>query len=255
MYDFVYLKSDSLSMSKWLILVPARYGSSRFPGKPLAKINDKPMIHYVVENCINSGFDYAIVTDNDEIEASVKSIDGNVVRVDADVPSGSERIELAYKKYFSNKNYEYIINVQGDEPLLKGELIHEIGMTHAKHGFDIFTAVKKRKTTEDDFKNPNIVKAVYCENSDQCLYFSRESIPYGRECKDYHWYQHIGVYCYRKEALEKFVSNPVSHLEDLEKLEQLRALENGLTIGATVLDVNLMGVDTPEDLAKIAGEI
>lgn len=242
-------------MSKWLILVPARYGSSRFPGKPLAKINNKPMIHYVVENCQNSGFDYAIVTDNDEIEHSVKSIGGNVVRVDNDVPSGSERIELAYKKYFADKDYEYIINVQGDEPLLKGEIIKEIGVAHEKHAYDIFTAVKVRKSSEVEFKNPNIVKAVYCENSDQCLYFSRQSIPYARESEEHVWYQHIGIYCYRKSALEQFVSNPISHLENVEKLEQLRALENGLTIGAIKLDINLIGVDTPEDLKKIEGEL
>ena len=242
-------------MSKWLILVPARFGSSRFPGKPLAKIHDKPMIHYVVENCIDSGFDYAVVTDNDEIEASIKEINGNVVRVDDDVPSGSERIAIAYKRYFSNKNYEYIINVQGDEPLLKGELIKQVGLAHEKHSYDIFTAIKERNSLEEDFLNPNIVKAVFCENSNQCLYFSRQSVPFARETEEFPWYQHIGIYCYRKEALDKFVSNPMSHLEDLEKLEQLRALENGLTLGATKLDVNIIGVDTPEDLVRIEGEL
>jgi len=242
-------------MSKWLILVPARFGSSRFPGKPLAKIHDKPMIHYVVQNCIDSGFDYAVVTDNEEIEASVKKINGNVVRVDDDVPSGSERIALAYQKYFSDKNYEYIINVQGDEPLLKGELIKQVGLAHEKHAYDIFTAIKERSSLEEDFTNNNIVKAVYCESSDQCLYFSRQSVPFAREEKEFPWYQHIGIYCYRKEALLRFVTNPMSPLENLEKLEQLRALENGLTLGATKLDVNIIGVDTPEDLVRIEKEL
>jgi len=240
-------------MSKWLILVPARFGSSRFPGKPLAKIHQKPMIHYVVQNCIDSGFDYAVVTDNDDIEASVKQMGGNVVRVDDDVPSGSERIALAFQRYYADKNYEYIINVQGDEPLLKGELIKQVGLSHESHPYDIFTAIKPRISTEEDFKNPNIVKAVFCENSNQCLYFSRQSIPFSREAEDFQWYQHIGIYSYRKEALEKFVSKPMSHLENLEKLEQLRALENGLTLGATKLNVNLIGVDTPEDLVRIEG--
>lgn len=255
MYYFLYSTTGSYSMSKWLILVPARFGSSRFPGKPLAKIHNKPMIHYVVENCIDSGFDYAVVTDNDEIEVSVKEFGGNVVRIDDDVPSGSERIALAFQKYFSDKNYEYIINVQGDEPLLKGELIREVGMAHEKNPYDIFTAIKKRSSLEEDFKNPNIVKAVFCENSNQCLYFSRQSIPFGREAKEFNWYQHIGIYCYRKEALEKFVTKPLSHLEDLEKLEQLRALESGMTLGAAKLEVNLIGVDTPEDLIRIEGEL
>jgi 3-deoxy-manno-octulosonate cytidylyltransferase (CMP-KDO synthetase) len=241
-------------MSKWLILVPARIGSSRFPGKPLAKIHHKPMIHYVVQNCINSGFDYAIVTDDDQIEASVKEINGNVVRVDDDVPSGSERIALAYKKYFIDKDYEFIVNVQGDEPLLKGKLIQQIGLAHEKYSYDIMTAIKKRSSNDEDFTNRNIVKAVFCESSAQCLYFSRQSIPFAREAKEFPWYQHIGIYCYRKDALLKFVEYPMSPLENLEKLEQLRALESGLTIGATKVDVNLVGVDTPEDLVRIENE-
>lgn len=242
-------------MSKWLILVPARYGSSRFPGKPLAKIHDKPMIQYVVENCIASGFDYAVVTDNDEIESTLKELNANVVRVDDDVPSGSERIALAYERFFSDKNYDYIINVQGDEPLLKGDLIKRVGESHENTNFAIMTAVKRRLSSEEQFQNPNIVKAVFSENSKQCFYFSRASVPFARESNTHDWYQHIGIYCYKKEALTKFVSHPMSELEDLEKLEQLRALENGMTIGGCELDVELIGVDTPEDLERIEGEI
>lgn len=242
-------------MSKWLILVPARYGSSRFPGKPLAKIKDKPMIQYVVDNCVNSGFDYAVVTDNDEIEKTLKAINANVVRVDDDVPSGSERIALAYQRFFSDKNYDYVINVQGDEPLLKGELIKQVGLAHETVGFDIMTAVKKRSTQDEHFSNPNIVKAVFSESSKQCFYFSRASLPFGREESNYDWFQHIGIYCYKKDALMKFVSHEMSKLENLEKLEQLRALENGMTIGGCILDVELIGVDTPEDLERIEGEL
>lgn len=239
-------------MSKYLILVPARFASTRFPGKPLAKINGKPMIDYVVENCNNSGFDYAIVTDNDEIERHVNSIKGKVVRVDDNVTTGSERIALAYQRYFKEgSNYKYIINVQGDEPLLKGEVIKKLGDEHAKSTFDIYTAVKKRSTTDVDFNNPNVVKCIKAQGSSQCLYFSRSPIPFVRDGSEQSWFQHIGLYSYRTESLEKFVSLSESKYEDIEKLEQLRALENGMTIGASELEVEIIGVDTPDDIFKI----
>lgn len=240
-------------MSNYLILIPARYGSSRFPGKPLAKINNKPMIQYVVENCKATGFDYAVVTDNEEIEKFVKSIDGLVVRVDDDVTTGSERIALAYKRFFSEKNYQYIINVQGDEPLLNAEEIREIARFHIQHDFDICTAVKRRKTSEEDYRNPNVVKAIYSEINHCCLYFSRGAIPYHREDNVFDWFQHIGIYSYKVDALTHFVAMKVSSLELSEHLEQLRALENGMSIGAKQTTINLIGVDTPDDIHKIEG--
>jgi 3-deoxy-manno-octulosonate cytidylyltransferase (CMP-KDO synthetase) len=240
-------------MSDFLILVPARFGSTRFPGKPLAKINNKPMIQYVVENCEKSGFDYAIVTDNDDIETCVKSFNGNVVRVDDDVSTGSERIALAYQRNYAGFPYKYIINVQGDEPLLIGQIIQEIGLAHQASNFDIYTAVKKRSSNEEEFQNSNIVKCIKSNETNQCLYFSRESIPHSREGLECDWFQHIGVYSYRVEALNKFVELKPSTLEELEKLEQLRALENGLTIGAKEIKLNLIGVDVPEDIKKIEG--
>jgi 3-deoxy-manno-octulosonate cytidylyltransferase (CMP-KDO synthetase) len=240
-------------MSKTLILVPARFGSSRFPGKPLAKIHNKSMISYVVDNCKKSGFDYAIVTDNDEIEKEINRIGGDVVRVDDDVTTGSERIALAYQRYFKNKNYDFIINVQGDEPLLSGDIISQIGKFHQENKFDIVTAVKVRKSSDEMYLNSNVVKCVLANITNQCLYFSRQSIPFARDVKEFNWNQHIGIYSFKPEALEKFVKFPESDLEKLEKLEQLRALENGLTIGATKIDIELIGVDTPEDIHKIEG--
>lgn len=240
-------------MPKALILVPARFGSSRFPGKPLAKIHNKPMIQYVVENCESSGFDYAIVTDNDEIESFVNSIQGKVVRVDDDVTTGSARIALAYERYFKEKDYEYIVNVQGDEPLLKGEVIQDIVTAHKSTEYDIFTGVKERHTSEAEFKNPNVVKCIFSKTTQQCLYFSRASIPFDREGDETNWYQHIGIYCYKPNALTTFVRLDEGHYEQVEKLEQLRALENNLTIGAVSLKINLIGVDTPEDIYKIEG--
>jgi 3-deoxy-manno-octulosonate cytidylyltransferase (CMP-KDO synthetase) len=250
---FCVLTQKWLDMSDFLILVPARFGSTRFPGKPLAKINNKPMIQYVVENCQKSGFDYAIVTDNDEIEACVKSFSGNVVRVDDDVSTGSERIALAYQRNYSDQGYKYIINVQGDEPLLLGGIIQQIGFAHKESDFDIYTAVKKRSSKEEEFLNSNIVKCIKSDKTNQCLYFSRESIPHSREGIEFDWFQHIGVYSYKVDALNRFVELSPSKLEELEKLEQLRALENGLTIGAEEIKLNLIGVDVPEDIKKIEG--
>lgn len=240
-------------MSNCLILIPARFGSSRFPGKPLAKINNIPMIQYVLENCKNTGFDYAVVTDNDEIEAFVKSVEGEVVRVDDDVTTGSERIALAYQRFFAHKNYQFIINVQGDEPLLLADEIKDIAAFHADHNYDICTAVKRRSNKEDAYNNLNVVKAVYSEITHQCLYFSRSSIPHNRDEDESDWFQHIGIYSYKTEALTRFVALKASSLEIAEKLEQLRALENGMTIGAKLTDINLIGVDTPEDIHKIEG--
>lgn len=243
-------------MSGILILIPARFGSSRFPGKPLAKINNKSMISYVVENCQSTGFDYAVVTDNDEIEAEVKNIGGNVVRVDDEVSTGSERIALALSKYFTDKAYDYIINVQGDEPLLDSQSIKSLGEFHQSHqDFDICTVVKERSFLEKDFTNPNVVKAAYSTESKECLYFSRSSMPYNRDEQEGRWHQHIGIYSYKKEALLNFVKLSPSRLEDLEKLEQLRALENKMKIGAMPSQLNLIGVDTPEDIVKIEGVI
>lgn len=242
-------------MSNYLILIPARYGSSRFRGKPLAKINNKPMIQYVLENCKNTGFDYAVVTDNDEIEEFVKSVQGQVVRVDDEVSTGSERIALAYRRYFSDKNYQYIINVQGDEPLLNSEEIKEIARFHIQHDFDICTAVKKRKQSEKDFQNPNIVKAIYSEINHRCLYFSRAAIPYTKEDLGFDWFQHIGIYSYKPDALTHFVAMKISALEASEHLEQLRALENGMSIGAKLTNISLIGVDTPDDIHKIEGAL
>ena len=238
-------------MSSCLILIPARFGSTRFPGKPLAKINDIPMIQYVIENCKKTGFDYAVVTDNDDIENFILSLDEKVVRIDDDVPTGSERIALAYARYFSDKNYELVINVQGDEPLLKAETIEQIANAHKLKNADIFTGINERLSTDNDFQNSNIVKCVYAKETKSCLYFSRESLPFAREAKEYTWYQHIGIYSYKPKSLLHFVDLPQSINEQLEKLEQLRALDNGMTIGAEIINVTLIGVDTSEDIKRV----
>ncbi len=244
---------DLLNMTNALILVPSRYGSTRFPGKPLAMINGKPMIAHIVQNCQETGFEFAIVTDDERIEEAVKIAGGKSVRVDEDVSTGSERIALALDKYYKDQNFDYIVNMQGDEPLMRAQYIKKVVESHAQSDFDIFTAVKPRSGEESSYLNPNIVKAVLSQETKACLYFSRAGVPYYQtgEVKD--WSQHIGIYSYRPEALLKFSKLKPSQLEICERLEQLRALENGLTIGATKLEVELLGVDTPEDIKKVEG--
>lgn len=247
---------DQTDMSRVVILIPARFASSRFPGKPLALIAGKSMIERVFKNCEDSGFPTYVVTDDDRIEEAVKTFGGKALRVNDDVPSGSERIALAYERYLTQENFDLVINVQGDEPLLKGEILKELSEFHLKTQFDITTLLRERASEEEDFKNPNVVKAVYSTVSKECFYFSRESLPYDRDGgRTFSWFQHIGVYSYRPLALSSFVKLPMSPLEDLEKLEQLRALENQMTIGAVLTKQKLIGVDVPHDIQKVEGAL
>lgn len=243
-------------MSDTLVLIPARYGSSRFPGKPLAKIFGKPMIQHVVENCLESGFDCAVVTDNSEIETFLKNNSLPVVRVDDEVSTGSERIALALERHFTSnhsKNYQYVVNVQGDEPLLMADTLKKLVSFHEKSGFEICTALRERHSSEEDYKNPNIVKSLFSEIDGRCLYFSRASVPFFRDEQQGAWHQHIGLYSYKAQALRNFVKLPESRLEMAEKLEQLRAMENGMSIGAVLIEDELIGVDTPEDIHRVEG--
>lgn len=258
-----------MGKKKILVLIPARYKSTRFPGKPLTLINSRPMIEWVVQNMSeklqNSSQDLeffpVVVTDDERIESCVKNFGGQVVRVDDDVISGTLRIELAFKRFFSQSNFDLVVNVQGDEPLLKLNQVAELSRFHLSNAdYQITTIVKKRigmkkNTTEgDDFFDFNKVKALFVPQSGQCLYFSRSAIPYDRdnvENENGEWYQHIGVYSFLPAALKKFASLPVGKYEDVEKLEQLRALENKMSIGAVVLTGSLIGVDHPLDVAKV----
>lgn len=243
-------------MARVVVLIPARYASSRFPGKPLALISGQTMIQRVYKNCEESGYPTYVVTDHDGIEEHVKSFGGRVLRIDDDVPSGSERIALAYERLLQNEKPELVMNVQGDEPLLKGPILRELAEFHLSSAFDMTTLLRERAAADEDFKNPNVVKAVYVPESRQCLYFSRQSVPFDREGgKDYLWHQHIGVYSYRPKALLRFVKLPMGRLENLEKLEQLRALENQMTIGAVITSQKLIGVDVPDDIKKVEGAL
>ncbi len=249
-----------MSKKKVLILIPARFASTRFPGKPLATILGISMIQRVLTNCshahaLNFEFDAFVVTDDQKVEDHIKTFSPNVVRVDDDVLSGTLRIELAYSRFFKNKNYDLVINVQGDEPLLESDDLVRLAQFHLQSPYDITTLVKKQMGFAGDFLDANKVKVAMSEENGRAFYFSRSSIPYKRDqavdVKNDYWFLHIGVYSYRPEALMKFASHKETRLENLEKLEQLRALEIGLSIGAHQTQSVVIGVDVPGDIKKV----
>lgn len=266
MVDFVFKveirRMFIMADKRVLVLIPARYASSRFPGKPLTLLKGKSMIQRVFENCSeanalqgmsNLNFSVAVVTDDQRIEDHVLSFGGEVVRVDDPVESGTERINLAWQRFYHKDNFDLLINVQGDEPLLNGQDLVDIALFHLNSEFDIATLVKEEKDW-NDFADPNRVKAVL-GTGNKCLYFSRAKVPFNRDedLDGRTWLLHVGVYSYLPEALKKFCAYPMSQLEKIEKLEQLRALENNLTIGAMKTIKTFMGVDTPEDVHKLEG--
>jgi 3-deoxy-manno-octulosonate cytidylyltransferase (CMP-KDO synthetase) len=256
---------------KVLVLIPARFNSSRFPGKPLAKLLGKSMIQRVYENCQEANyyispssleghslaplklkFDTYVVTDSDEIQNHLIEINGKVCRVDDAVKTGSERIYLAFKRFFENKEYDLVVNMQGDEPLLTGNELRKLCSFHLQNGSDLATLVRKRDTIDQDFNSKNVVKVIYSEQSGICHYFSRSQIPYFVDDKSSsEWYQHIGIYSYKIEALERFSKSPPGFYENRESLEQLRALELGMKILGLKTEAKLIGVDAPEDIQKV----
>ena len=251
-----------MSKKRILILIPARFASTRFPGKPLVLIEGISMIQRVFENCSKAHsqdleFISYVVTDNQKIEDHVKTFSSHVVRVDDDVVSGSLRILLAYERFFcdSKQSFDLIINVQGDEPLLLASDLVGLANFHLSHQFDIATLVKKQLGFTAEFFDPNKVKVAMSEEMGKAFYFSRAPIPFKREISedlinDY-WFLHIGVYSYLPSALMQFSKNKETRLEYLEKLEQLRALEIGLSIGAYQTMSLVIGVDHPNDIKKV----
>ncbi|MBF0359466.1 MAG: 3-deoxy-manno-octulosonate cytidylyltransferase [Oligoflexia bacterium] len=265
---------------KIVILIPARYHSSRFPGKPLAQINGKSMIERVYQNATDSTFDTFVVTDDNQIEKHVLNFGGKVLRVDDDVCCGTDRIHLSYQRFLKNSksstnnkniNYSLIINLQGDEPLLTGSLLKKLGYWHLNSNYHIATLVKRHSLASthdhdnDKYLNPNVVKAIFIADDNNtkkdteggyCPYFSRSPIPHNTTCDtNLNWYQHIGVYSYLPQALETFVQTKPTQLEQMERLEQLRALSLNMRIGALATEANLIGVDIPEDIIKVENEL
>ncbi|HBM15529.1 MAG TPA: 3-deoxy-manno-octulosonate cytidylyltransferase [Lentisphaeria bacterium] len=231
-----------------LVCIPARYGSTRFPGKPLAKLGGKPIIQWVYEKGLASKAESVLIaTDNDMIFSSVKSFGANCVMTSDKHPSGTDRVWEAVKDICC----DVIINIQGDEPLIEVSTIDSlIDMFASTYKIEMGTVVAKADRNVIG-TNPNVVKAVLGKDN-TALYFSRAEIPYVREpLKNFPIYKHLGIYGYRKKTLEKIISLPQSELEQCEMLEQLRALDNGIRIHALIVESDSgIGIDTPEDLMR-----
>jgi 3-deoxy-manno-octulosonate cytidylyltransferase (CMP-KDO synthetase) len=237
-------------------IIPARYASSRFPGKPLALIGDKPMIQRVYEQASKSMELVYVATDDIRIYDTVVNFGGKAIMTSPDHQSGTDRCAEAVSVITlqTGKPIDIVINIQGDEPFVKPEQIDLLMECFTKENVEIATLVRRTEQGEDIF-NPNQPKVVINTAGD-ALYFSRAAIPFIRNAEMSEWsvkyiyYKHIGLYAYRTETLKKITKLPRSPLEISESLEQNRWLENGFRIRTAITFWENIGIDTPDDLEK-----
>lgn len=232
-----------------VVLIPARMAATRLPGKPMADINGEPMIVHVWRRAEAAKVGPVVVaTDSDVIRQAVEAVGGTAIMTRADHPSGSDRIFEALQTYDPQGRHDVVVNVQGDLPTIEADPVRVSLGPLADPAVDIATIVAVI-TRDEERTNPAVVKAIGTPvgaNRFRALYFTRATAPTG----DGPLYHHIGLYAYRRAALERFVALPAGTLEVREKLEQLRALENGMRIDFCVVDTVPLGVDTPEDLVR-----
>lgn len=231
-------------------ILPARWGSSRFPGKPLHVLAGKPLIQHVWERCLGCSKldDLLVATDDDRIRDAVLAFGGKVVMTSSDHPTGTDRLAEAVK---SVPQATHIINIQGDEPLIDPELIDDLAAAMIADPELPMATAANVIDDEDAITDPNVVKVVL-DATGHALYFSRSPIPYRRTVPaGLAVYRHKGLYGYRRDFLERFVTWPPSVLEQTESLEQLRALENGARIKVLITADDSIGLDTPEQVALV----
>ena len=237
---------------KFIAVIPARYASTRFPGKPLAVLGGKTVIQRVYEQAVSVLPEAYVATDDDRIFQAVEAFGGRAVMTRADHKSGTDRIEEAVEKIATDA--DVIINIQGDEPFIQPSQIETLIQLFDDPATQIGT-LGKRFETIDAVRNPNSPKIV-TDRRGFALYFSRSVIPYIRGIEADEWLihypflKHLGIYAYRREVLAEVTRLPQSALEKAESLEQLRWLENGYRIRVGLTDVETVGIDTPEDLAR-----
>lgn len=240
---------------KFIAIIPARYASTRFPGKPLAVLGGKTVIQRVYEQVSRAIGNALVATDDERILSHVESFGGKVVMTGSHHRSGTDRCWEAYMK--NGGNEDIIINVQGDEPFIQPEQIEAIMQCFDDETTEIATLVKpfEQEGCYTDLENPNKVKVV-TDTDMNALYFSRSVIPYLRGVDKNLWpsrhqfYTHLGMYAYRAEVLRRVTQLPQSSLELSESLEQLRWLENGIRIRLGITPHSSIGIDTPEDLER-----
>lgn len=238
---------------KTLGIIPSRYGSSRFPGKPLHLLCGKPLVAWVVEAVKKAKTldDVIVATDDERIVAAVELHGGRAVMTPSELPSGTDRIACAAGDFADD---DILVNIQGDEPLISPDLIDAlVGRMKEGTKWDMATAVTSIKSL-DDLNAKTVVKVVL-DRDDGALYFSRAPIPCDRDhtpdIATGLWVRHLGIYAYRGAFLKKYISEPPCDLEKTEKLEQLRALWMGAKIAVIRTDDEGVGVDTPEDAVRI----
>lgn len=230
------------------IIIPARYESSRLPGKILMDIVGKTMIQRAYEQCVKAKIteDIIVATDDNKIFQAVKKFGGKAILTSSEHKSGTERIAEAASKIKTN----IIINVQGDEPLIDPSIIKDIAKQMIKHPEINIVTAKKKILENDELENPSIVKVVTDKNG-YALYFSRSKIPYQRKKVKGYFYKHLGAYAYKRKFLLNVSSLKDSFIEESECLEQLKILDNGYKIKVIEVDGFSYGVDTREDLEKV----
>lgn len=241
--------------NKYIAIIPARYASTRFPGKPLALLGNKPIIEHVYSRVVDIFDETIVATDDERISTCVKNFGGHCIMTSPNHNSGTDRCEEAYIK--SGTNCNIVVNVQGDEPFINPEQLMVIKTCFEDLGTDIATLVTpfSPKDGLSALKNPNSPKVVVDRNW-QALYFSRSVIPFLRNIPEEKWleyqifYKHIGLYAYRADVLHRITKMEQTPLELSESLEQLRWLENGLKIKVAQTKHETIGIDTPEDLRR-----
>lgn len=248
---------QKIKMMKFIGLIPARYASTRFPGKPLALLGGKPVIQRVYEQVTSVLDDACVATDDERIYNCVKEFGGKVVMTRTDHKSGTDRIEEAIEKI--GGDYDVIVNIQGDEPFIQRSQIETVCSCFDDEETQIAT-LGKPFTSMDAVANPNSPKIVV-DNNNFAMYFSRSIIPFVRGKEQTEWLdhypflKHLGIYAYRREVLRKITQLPQSSLEIAESLEQLRWLQNGFKIKVGLTDIETVGIDTPEDLERAEREL
>lgn len=249
-----------MSRRRFLVVLPARYGSTRFPGKPLAVISGKPLIEWVYRRAeeIRGVGELVVATDDQRIAETVRAFGGNAVLTSVEHATGTDRVAEVAR----SRPYESVVNLQGDEPVFAPEMVEAmVECLESKPGTDIVTACH-RIHSPSDYYDPNVVKVILDQDG-RALYFSRSPVPSGAQLEANvrraqpaaPAYRHVGVYAYTKDALLRFTSLEPTGLEIAERLEQLRAIENGMTMRVIVTKSSTLGVDVPDDIKKVEKEI
>ncbi|MCE2517800.1 MAG: 3-deoxy-manno-octulosonate cytidylyltransferase [Alphaproteobacteria bacterium] len=254
----VHSEPENTALDGVAVIIPARMAASRLPGKPLAMIGDAPMIVQVMRRAYEAGFGQGssrviVACDDQAIADAVTAHGGEAILTDPDHPSGSDRVHEALNAIDPDETLDVVVNLQGDLPEIDAAMLVPLVAALRDKGADISTPVAR--ASAEEIPRPQVVKAAIAFDDTpkpgdvgRVLYFSRHAIPHGGGTPDVPIWHHVGIYAWRRSALKRFVSLPPSPLEQTEKLEQLRALEDGMTITALVVDTAPGGIDTPEDL-------